>query len=512
MSSAGTSRARGGLDTVKFKYGWLAQAERLAAECFGADVCRFSVGGSTHGNQTFALAAARPGDEVVVSRMLHRSMLLGLVLAGLTPVWVHPDVDLSTGLPRGIPPGAVRSALEDHPAAAAVFLVEPSYVGTFSDIEEHARIAHEAGVPLIIDAAWAAHFGFHPDLPPHALGAGADAMVTSAHKVLPAYTQAALVLARTERLDGARIERAFEATHTTSPAGAILASTDAARALMQHHGERLVSRMLDIVSQARERLIKVDGLRVLAGPGVDPAKLVVALAGTGAHGVEIEADLIDAGLPVEMADRDTIVALVTVADRPKDVERFTAELTASVGRRRGVPRALHAAAGWIVEPQRSCRRGRRSSGAPRGCPSTTSWVASARSSWLSIPPVYRCSPPVQLVTTEALRTLADARSDGVRIAYAADPDSGDFAGARRRCLTLDREAVTSDEVQPHWKPDGQLVRRRALRWRVVPALTLASSWTGQSCSGRGRRAPQSSRSPRGRSRGNRRSRPTRPPR
>ncbi len=418
---SGDFPSSGGLDTVKFKYGWLAQAERLAAECFGADVCRFSVGGSTHGNQTFALAAARPGDEVVVSRMLHRSMLLGLVLAGLTPVWVHPDVDLSTGLPRGIPPGAVRSALEDHPAAAAVFLVEPSYVGTFTDIEEHARIAHEAGVPLIIDAAWAAHFGFHPDLPPHALGAGADAMVTSAHKVLPAYTQAALVLARTERLDGARIERAFEATHTTSPAGAILASTDAARALMQHHGERLVSRMLDIVSQARERLIKVDGLRVLAGPGVDPAKLVVALAGTGAHGVEIEADLIDAGLPVEMADRDTIVALVTVADRPKDVERFTAELTASVGRRRGVPRALHAAAGWIVEPQMVVPPREAFFGRSERVP--IDHVAGRVSAELVAlyPPGVPVLAPGELVTTEALRTLADARSDGVRIAYAADP-------------------------------------------------------------------------------------------
>ena len=213
-----------------------------------------------------------------------------------------------------------------------------------------------------------------------------------------------------------------------------------------------------------------------------------------------------------MADRDTIVALVTVADRPKDVERFTAELTASVGRRRGVPRALHAAAGWIVEPQmvvppREAFFGRservpidhvagRVDAGPRG--SLSPRCTGARP---------RCSRDDRGASNARRRTVR-RRADRLR----CRPDSGDFAGARRRCLTLDREAVTSDEVQPHWKPDGQLVRRRALRWRAVPALTLASSWTGQSCSGRGRRAPQSSRSPRGRSRGNRRSRPTRPPR
>ena len=152
--------------------------------------------GSTHGNQALALAAGRPGRKIVVTRSLHRSLLLGLVLAGLDPVWVLPEVDPATGLPGPVPVRAVRAALAAHPGACAVFLGDPSYVGTTGDIAGHAAAAHEAGVPLLVDAAWAAHLGFHPDLPPHPLAAGADAMVTSAHKALPAYTQGALVLAR----------------------------------------------------------------------------------------------------------------------------------------------------------------------------------------------------------------------------------------------------------------------------------------------------------------------------
>jgi lysine decarboxylase len=170
---------------------------------------------------------------VVVSRSLHRSLLLGLVLAGLEPVWVRPKADPSTGLPTAVPVSEVEVALRAHPEVRAVFLGDPSYVGTIGDIAGHARAAHGHGIPLIVDAAWAAHFGFHPELPPHALSLGADAVVTSAHKTLPAYSQAAMVLANTDRIDADRLERAFEATHTTSPAGAILASSDAARSLLE---------------------------------------------------------------------------------------------------------------------------------------------------------------------------------------------------------------------------------------------------------------------------------------
>jgi lysine decarboxylase len=273
---AGDIPLYGGLAAIKHADVLVADAERRAARLWGADWCRLSVAGSTHGNQALALAAGSPGDEVIISRTLHRSLMLGLVLAGLRPVWVRPELDPASGLPLAVAVETVRAA---HPRACAVFLGDPSYAGTTGDLAGQAEAAHEAGVPLIVDAAWGAHLGFHPDLPPHALAAGADAMVTSAHKMLPAYSQGALVLARTDRLDAARLDRAFAATHTTSPAGAILASIDAARALLARDGEQLCARLLAAVTAARDRLRAVPGLRVLDGQQVDPAKLVVLLAG-----------------------------------------------------------------------------------------------------------------------------------------------------------------------------------------------------------------------------------------
>jgi arginine decarboxylase len=423
---AGDTPLYGGLDTIKHADALLGDAAERAARLWGADWCRFSVAGSTHGNQALALAAAAPGEEVIVTRCLHRSLLLGMVLAGLRPVWVLPERDQATGLPAAVSVQAVRSLLATHPRACAVFLGDPSYVGTIGDLAGHAAAAHEAGVPLIVDAAWAAYLGFHPALPPHAIAAGADAMVTSAHKTLPASTQSALVLARTDRLDRARLDRAFEATHTTSPAGAIMASTDAARALLARDGERLCGRLLRLVAAARQRLSEVPGVAVLEGPGVDPAKLVVLVAGAGVDGYAVEADLIAAGMPVELGDRDMIVPIVTIADDEDSVARFVSTLVAIIERRRGAPRHPEPSPAWSVSPEMAM--------APREAffAANETVVAGAAVGRVSAelvapyPPGIPVLAPGEVITGDTLAALRAAKAQGGRIAYAADPTLATF--------------------------------------------------------------------------------------
>ena len=414
-----------GLDTMKQSGGVLAEAQRRAARFWGADWCRFSVGGSTHGNQALALAVGRPGDEVVVGRTLHRSLLIGLVLAGLRPVWVRPPVDGRTGLPEAVPVAAVARALADHPGAVAVFLGDPSYVGTVGDVAGHAEVAHAAGVPLVVDAAWGAHFGLHPALPPHPLAAGADAVVTSAHKTLPAVSQGALVLARTTasggRLDAGRLDRAVDATHTTSPAGAILASIDAARALVERDGPALAGRLVHHVRAARTRLRDVPGLEVLDGPQVEAGKLVALLAGTGAHGLAVEQDLIAAGFPVEMADRNTIVAVVTLADGAATVAGLADALAASVERHRGDARPVVPAAAWTVDPEQAIPPREAVFAERMSVPADEAVGRVSAELVAPYPPGVPVLAPGERVTAPGLAALQAARDDGALIAYAADP-------------------------------------------------------------------------------------------
>jgi lysine decarboxylase len=416
----------GGLDTVKKATAAVAAAEAKAAALWGADWCRFSVGGSTHANQTLALAIGAPGDQVLVTRAAHRSTLLGLVLAGLDPVWLPSPVDRRFEVPLGVTASVLGEALATNPRAKAVFLVEPSYLGTISDLPALVEIAHAAGVPVLVDQAWAAHFGFHPSLPRHALALGADALVTSAHKTLPAYSQASLVLARTDRLSPHRLERAFEAGHTTSPAGSIMASIDGARALLARRGAELLGPAIELIAIARERLRAIGGV-LAPGPEdfppdrFDPMKLVVVLPGSGADGIAVEQDIIAGGVPVEMADRDTVVPIATLADDAASVARMVEVLRAAIERHRGVPRPLRAAVQWGAAAKAAM--------IPRDAFFARHETVSRADAIGRIcaevvapyPPGVPVLIPGEVVTDEIMAALADARDAGTRIAYAADP-------------------------------------------------------------------------------------------
>ena len=424
---AGDVPLYGGVDTVKSARGLLAEAERRSARWYGADWCRYSTGGSTHCNQALCLAIGQPGDKVVVTRSLHRSLLLGMVLADLEPCWLPTAIDAATGMPLGVAVEDVEATLAANPDARAVLITEPDYLGTLSDVRRIIEVAHRRDVPVIVDQAWGAHFGHHPELPPHAMALGADAMVTSIHKLLPGYTQASLVCARTQRLDRDRLERGFEASHSTSSAGSVLASIDACRALMEARGPELLERVIPIVQNARQRLREeVPGLEVpdessfMAGC-FDPMRLVVLMSRVGANGIEVERMLIDQGLPLELADRDTIVAIVTVADDQATLDKLVSALVPAIHATSGPPRSPSIAVSWQVRPM--------SVMSPRAAffsahESVAADLAVGRVSAELIapyPPGIPVLAPGELVTEDLLAGLRAVAADGVRVAYAADP-------------------------------------------------------------------------------------------
>jgi lysine decarboxylase len=412
-----------GLDTMKLAHGVLLDAQARAAALWGAEHAWFSVGGSTHGNQGIALALGQPGEKVIVARTLHRSMLLALVLAGLEPVWVTPRVD-QAGMPRGVHPDDLAQALAEHPRSVGVLIGDPSYLGTVGDVAGLVEVAHghgPHGIPIAVDAAWAAHFGSHPDLPPHATSQGADLVVMSAHKTLPAWSQAAIVLAQGDRIDVARLAAGLDATATTSPAGAILASIDAARALLERHGAELLATAMDLVTRARTRLAQIPGVEVLHGAGVDPLKLVIDLRGSGADGLAVEQDLLHVGHPLELADRDLLVAMVTLADDEGALTSLTQALSDAIERHRGTPRTIQSSGIWDLRPvQRMSPRA--AFFAPRRAVPIQEAIGRICGELIApYPPGIPVLAPGEEVTRDAVNRLQAARSAGARIAYAADP-------------------------------------------------------------------------------------------
>ena len=408
----------------------LAAAERLAGELWGADWCGFSVQGSTHGNEAICLTVGKPGDKVIVARTIHKSVFFGLVLAGLTPVWIRPDIDAQTGLTAGMPVERVAAALREHPDARAVMLVEPSYVGGVSDVAAHAELAHSHGIPLAVDAAWGAHLGFHPDLPPHAIACGADVVVTSIHKQVTGFTQSSMVLAQGERVDLERLEAAFEGLHTTSPSGGIFASIDLTRALLAERGEELLGRAVGLAEWARGRFREVPGLDVVGldiaarAPALlmhDPTKIVLTLTGTGADGQVVADVLEERGLHLEFADRDTFAPVITMADTPATVDFMVTEIIRAIEEHRGPPRELVPITAWTLEPDPAMTPREAFFADHERVPAAEAVGRIAAETAAPYPPGVPALAPGERIGAATLAALqAEARS-GTRIAYCGDP-------------------------------------------------------------------------------------------
>jgi lysine decarboxylase len=414
----------GGLDEIKLTNQTLKLAESLAATLWGADYTRFSTGGSTHANQAIIFALGKPGDKVAVSRTAHRSVLSALVLAGLEPIWMSPEIDTATGVPIGIGTAELVKALAQKPIA--VLLTEPGYLGTISDLPALIDLAHKEQIPVILDAAWGGHFGFHPQLPKHALQLGADALITSTHKALPGYSASALLLARTTLLSAERLEQSFETTHTTSPAGAPLASIDGVRALLQTRGEELIGTLLENIHRFKEMVQAEFALPIFLYPTdfpagrFDPSKIVLRVQQLGASGVEIEEDLQRAGIRVEMADRDTIVFLGTIADTRDDFDRLADVLVPILKRRQEQRRESATALSWSVIPQRAISM-REAYFAETELVEARAAIGRISADLIApYPPGVAVVAPGEVLTAQIVEGLSASRAAGVRIAYATD--------------------------------------------------------------------------------------------
>ncbi len=295
------------------------QAQLLAAEAWGARRSWFLVNGASQGNHSACLALAHAGEAVVVQRNVHSSVIDGLVLSGLRPTFVSPELDPELGIAHGLTPESLELALERTPGAVGAMIVSPTYFGACADVAALAEVAHGRGVPLIADEAWGAHLHFHPALPQDALAAGADLVTSSTHKIVGSLTQAAMLhLGEGDRVDPAVVDRCVSLVETTSPSGLLSGSLDAARRQAGVHGEELLGETLEAVAATRGEIEAIPGLAVLdesmvGRPGIagwDPLRLSIDVRGTGTTGYRLaKAAFYTSGLDLELYSENVVVAI-----------------------------------------------------------------------------------------------------------------------------------------------------------------------------------------------------------
>ena len=219
------------------------QAQRLAAEAWGAKRAWFLVNGASQGNLAAGLALAHRGGEVVVQRNAHSSTIDSLVLSGLRPTFAAPEVDPELGIAHCLTAQTLEEALDATPGAVGAWVISPTYFGAVADVRALVAVAHARGLPLIVDEAWGAHMAFHEELPEHALALGADLVISSTHKIVGSLTQSAMLHlghGGGELIGEDTVDRAVTLTESTSPNSLLCGSLDAARRQAAVHGRELL--------------------------------------------------------------------------------------------------------------------------------------------------------------------------------------------------------------------------------------------------------------------------------
>lgn len=327
------------------------QAQLLAAEAWGARRTWFLVNGASQGNHAACLALAHSGDTVVVQRNVHSSVIDGLVMSGMRPEFVAPELDEELGIAHGLEPESLARALDAAPAAAGVMIVSPTYFGACADITALAEVTHERGMPLVADEAWGAHLHFHPSLPRDALSSGADLVTSSTHKIVGSLTQSAMLHLGSEGIDPAVVDRSVSLVESTSPSALLSGSLDAARRMAAVHGSQILSRTLEEIAATREAIAEIPGLdvldeRMVGRPGVagwDPLRLAIDARGTETSGYTLAKVAFDeAGIDLELHSENVVVAIFGMGEPPEVAgRRLVAAMREAVGRLTSDKRRAH---------------------------------------------------------------------------------------------------------------------------------------------------------------------------
>ena len=336
------------LDNLCHPVSVIREAEILAAEAFGAENAFLMVGGTTSAVQSMVLTACKRGDEIILPRNVHRSVINALVLNGAIPVYVNPEVDKRLGIALGMKREQVANAIKEHPNAVAVLVNNPTYYGICSDLKAIVKMAHDAGMLCLADEAHGTHFYFGDNLPISAMAAGADMAAVSMHKSGGSLTQSSLLLTG-KNVNPGYVRQIINLTQTTSGSYLLMSSLDISRRNLALRGKKIFKQVQDLAEYAREEINAIGdydafGKELIDGDAVfdfDPTKLSVHTLDVGLAGIQVYDMLRDEyDIQIEFGDLGNILAYLSIGDRVQEVERLVSALAEIRRRFKGDPSGL----------------------------------------------------------------------------------------------------------------------------------------------------------------------------
>ncbi|MEZ4812271.1 MAG: aminotransferase class I/II-fold pyridoxal phosphate-dependent enzyme [Caldisericia bacterium] len=318
-----------GLDNLHNPSGVIKDSQELLTDAYSVSKSYFLVGGSTAGIEAMILESISQGEKIIVGRDCHKSAISGIILSGAEPVFVDVFENTNKGFLNPVSFVEIKKTIDQNIDAKAILLTSPTYFGLTSDIEKISAYAKKLAIKVLVDEAHGAHFNFSRFLPKSATKTGADIVVQSAHKTLPALTGGSFLhVVNDNSVNISRLEQVLQMVQTSSPSYPIMASLDACRKFMAFNGDKLLKKTIRLSRWLRYEINKIDGLKTyrkkeIISPevfDVDETKVFIDVSDTGLTGFQAQDLLAESGIYVELATFSKILLVLSVASNLSDAK------------------------------------------------------------------------------------------------------------------------------------------------------------------------------------------------
>lgn len=311
-----------GFDDLHHAEGLLKELQENAARVFHAEETHYLVNGSTVGLLSAMMGCTERGGRILMARNCHKSVYNAVYINELRPVYIYPEFSEETDLNGEIHVDQIKKLLEEYEDIQAIVIVSPTYEGVVSDIEAIAEIVHEYKIPLIVDEAHGAHFGFHSYFPQNANTRGADVVIHSLHKTLPSLTQTALLHMNGKLVDRDSVRRYLHMLQSSSPSYILMASIDECIRLVDEEREKVFKPYVEMLCQLRKEIGKLKNLQLLETMQYDASKIVISARGR-MSGKELQEILLENDhLQMEMAAGSYVIAMTGPGDTQEGMNRL----------------------------------------------------------------------------------------------------------------------------------------------------------------------------------------------
>ena len=321
-----------GFDDLHHADGILKELQENAARVFHAEETHYLVNGSTVGLLSAVMGCTKRGGRILMARNCHKSVYNAVYMNELRPVYIYPEFSEETDLNGEAQEKQVKELLEQYEDIQAVVIVSPTYDGVVSDSEAIAETVHEYGIPLIVDEAHGAHFGFHPYFPENANMQGADIVIHSLHKTLPSLTQTALLHMNGRYVNRKKVRNYLHMLQSSSPSYVLMASIDECVRVMDEQGPEIMKTYTERLKEVRERLKALKKMQLIEMEHYDRSKLVLSVKhleqadGSAMNGRILQKMLREYHLEMEMAAGSYMIAMTGPGDTQEGMDRLVQAL------------------------------------------------------------------------------------------------------------------------------------------------------------------------------------------